>query len=120
MNFKTYYDNQTGAQKVWIQDKPGAPWREFDPAGELVSLRAEVERLKRENAALRVQLEDMTNQFFAVSQENAALQDDKKRLDWIQKNGPRVVNVLHHWQFWDDLEFRAIVDAARAKEGGAT
>jgi hypothetical protein len=82
--------------------------------------RAKLTQVECENAALRVQLEDMTNQFFAVSQENAALQDDKKRLDWIQKNGPRVVNVLHHWQVWDDPEFRAIVDAARAKEGGAT
>jgi hypothetical protein len=53
MKITRVIDNETNTQKVWVQDEPGAPWREFDPAGELTSLRAEVERLKRENAALR-------------------------------------------------------------------
>jgi hypothetical protein len=54
------HDNATRTTKVWVQDEPGAPWREFDPAGELVSLRAEVEQLKRANAALREDKERMT------------------------------------------------------------
>jgi hypothetical protein len=136
MKITRIIDNETNTQKVWVQDEPGAPWREFDPADELIPLRAEVERLKRENGALRVQLEDMTNQFFAVSQENAALRDDKKLVDWLAENeasavfepGDPEVGLFPAWSvYYNDREppvvhadLRAAINAARAKKGGAS
>ena len=79
--------------------------------------------LERENNALRQVgrlaeeiIVQRTDEIRHLERENAALRKDKERLDWIQENGPRVVNVLYHWQVWDDPEFRAIVDAARSKE----
>jgi len=43
----------SNACKIWIKKGRGEPWQEHDPNGELVALRAKVERLERENAALR-------------------------------------------------------------------
>jgi hypothetical protein len=95
-----------------------------------------IEELERENAELRVYSDDMTDQFFAVSQENAALRDDKKLVDWLAENeasaifepGDPEVGLFPAWSvYYNDRELpvvhadlRAAINAARAKKGGAT
>jgi len=107
----------------------------------LHSMRESFAQLERENAELRAESKllnaaqkiseetdgaiirdvlSLRTKVTELERENAALKADKDRLDWIQTNGPRIVNVLHHWQVWDNEEFRAVVDSVRAKEGGAT
>jgi hypothetical protein len=92
--------------------------------------------LERENAVLRMYSDDMTDQFFAVSQENAALRDDKKLVDWLDENeasavfepGDPEVGLFPAWfVHYNDRELpvvhadlRAAINAARAKKGGAT
>jgi hypothetical protein len=78
----------------------------------------------------------MTDQFFAVSQENAGLRQDKKRLEGVVETFIETINVpeancsCHISAPCDDCflygytrdvvrEARTILDAARAKEGGA-
>jgi hypothetical protein len=85
--------------------------------------REKTEKLERENAALRIQLQDMTDQFFAVSQENAALRDDKKRLDCMERNCSHIEAVeavagnIERFKINAD---RASLDRLLAREGGAT
>ena len=43
----------SNACKIWIKKGRGEPRQEHDPNGELVALRAKVERLERENTFLR-------------------------------------------------------------------
>ena len=97
---------------------------------------SKIAELERENAALRVYSDDMTDQFFAVSQENAALRDDKKLVDWLEENeasavfepGDPEVGLFPAWfVHYNDRELpvvhadlRAAINAARAKKGGPT
>jgi chromosome segregation ATPase len=76
-----------------------------------------LKRTEEEVAALRVQLEDMTDQFFAVSQENAALRQDKERLDWLATSS-MWLDVPGTESFTPET-LRAAIDAARG-EGGAS
>ncbi len=51
----------SNACKIWIKKGRGEPWQEHDPNGELVALRAKVERLERENALLRAYAFEMAS-----------------------------------------------------------
>jgi|APGre2960657373_1045057.scaffolds.fasta_scaffold86009_3 hypothetical protein len=95
-----------------------------------------LDELERENAVLRTYSDDMTDQFFAVSQENAALRDDKKLVDWLEENeasavfepGDPEVGLFPAWSvYYNDrelpvvhIDLRAAINAARAKKGGAS
>jgi len=89
----------------------------YDDAVGLEAAADRIDQLERENAALRVQLEDMTDQFFAVSQENSALRKDKERYEWLKdgKGSHWAYNYLRdNFRINDDA-----IDAAR-NEGGAS
>jgi hypothetical protein len=79
----------------------------YDDAIELEAAADRIEQLERENAALRDTVEDLRR-------ENVGLLADKGRLDWMnsyESNGKELKWIT---------DFRAAIDAARAKEGGAT
>lgn len=63
-----------------------------------------MDTLKRENAALRDTIEDLRH-------ENIGLLADKERLDWMSSHESNEKQIK-----WID-DFRAAIDAARAKEG---
>jgi hypothetical protein len=93
----------SNACKIWIKKGRGEPWQEHDPNGELVALRAKVERLERENAALL---------------------RDKERLDWLLcEDTKEFVTPLGRGKRITDAylrgpaeSYRAAIDAARAKD----
>lgn len=56
----------------------------------------------------------------ALAAENAKLQEDKARLDWVQADTVRVGDVLGYFMSCEGVDIRKAIDAARAQKGGAS
>jgi chromosome segregation ATPase len=78
----------------------------------IMSLRASEHALQFEIAGMRVAIASLEDAIEKLERENAALRQDKKRLDWLLAQ----VNNGVCFEHYD----RAAIDAARAKEGGVT
>jgi hypothetical protein len=109
-------------------------WRftnETDAVDALISMRDLCRELERENAALRAAIaeseefgrkngETLAAKVSELLRENAALREDKERLDWLDANGDPVTyeDAPHslHWGITGDpgcRNLRAAIDAAR-------
>jgi ABC-type phosphate transport system auxiliary subunit len=51
-----------------------------------------------------------------LERENVALRADKERLDWLQSATVRVGDVLTHFLYSEDVDLRAAIDAARKEQ----
>lgn len=130
----------SNACKIWIKKGRDEPWQEHDPNGELVALRAKVAtlqtendamrstsrgkyavmnaKLKAENTFLRGTVEALGDANDRLTIEVAALRKDKERYEWLKggKGSHWAYNYLRdNFRINDDA-----IDAARAKEGGAS
>ena len=80
--------------------------------------------LERENAALRADLliEEERSIYWRDNEgramaENAALREDKQRLDWLQNGGSSEVDdLLYEMNVDVDFDVRAAIDAARKEK----
>jgi hypothetical protein len=83
--------------------------------------------LERENAALKVQIRELIAtmeeegemdavRIAELKKDNAALREDKERLDWLQNGGNAVDDVLFDMNVRIDFDVRAAIDAAREEK----
>ena len=72
----------------------------------------------RETIAQRLRIEELLQIVQHLERENAALREDKERLDWLEEchGWPEYIDA--EWHFGGEVfsSHRAAIDAARAKE----
>lgn len=80
------------------------------------ALLGKVEQLERENDSLIENVRGMEQMVDRLERDNAALREDKERLDWLGQS--QLVSTTRRGIFATPQSLRAAIDAARAKEDG--
>lgn len=96
---------------------------EYDYRKQNADLRSEMERLERENAALRASEENLASTVRGLEFENEKLERENAALREVYKAAKLLIDYDHEgaemgWPDWDDRFgwLKSAIDAARAKE----